>query len=468
MTIAEPASAVHALLHPRNIAIVGASNREDSMGAGVLECLRHGSFPGPVYPVNSRYDEVAGLRCYPSLAALPEAPDHVVVAVPAGNVLEVLRDAVASGARTATIMASGFECEGDEGRAALKALLLESGLAVSGPNCMGNFCAGAHLMTLEERRVPMAEHGSVAIAGQSGGVVMALYRSLWDRGIKSSYVVTTGDELGLNAADYIDYFATRDDVRVILYYVEGFPEAGRLAAAIRAATRAGKRVVLFKVGRSERGRAAAELHTGSRAGSIDAFDAAIATTGAIRAETLDEAIECTEFLTHAVAPAGPRIAAIMFSGGLKAIVCDYAERAGAELAELSPETIARLNALVSTGGSVGNPLDFGPPWNFETYLDCIRALRADPQVDLVLAQDELLRAPGPHKEVNFRRLDEFAVAEAGAPLALFSMLSHSVTDYGRALRATLPHLPFLQEPAKAIRMLTKIGLASRAFRDVES
>lgn len=437
------------------------------MGAGVLDCLRLGGFPGPIYPVNSRYDEVAGLRCYPALTALPEAPDHVVVAVPAASVLEVMRDAVTSGARSATIMASGFEREGDVGRAALKALLHESELAVSGPNCMGNFCAEAHLMTLEERRVPMAEHGSVAIAGQSGGVVMALYRSLWDRGISSSYVVTSGDELGLDAADYIDYFATRDDVRVILYYLEGLPEAGRFFSALRAATRAGKRVVLFKIGRSQRGRAAAELHTGSQAGSLETFDAAIATTGAIRADTLDEAIEGTEFLTHAVAPAGPRIAAIVFSGGLKAIVCDHVERAGAELADLNAETIARLNGLVTTGGSVGNPLDFGPPWNFETYLDCIRALRIDPQVDLVLVQDELLRAAGPHKEANFRRLDEFAVAEPGAPLALFSMLSHSVTDYGRALRATLPHLPFLQEPAKAIRILTKIGLASRAFRDVE-
>jgi acetyltransferase len=458
---------VHALLHPRNVAIVGASNREESMGHGVLECLRAGGFSGPIYPVNSRYDEVAGLRCYPSLVALPEAPDHVVVAVPAASVLDVMRDAVASGARTATIMASGFEREGDVGRAALKALLDESTIAVSGPNCMGNFCADAHLMTLEERRVPPAEHGSVAIAGQSGGVIMALYRALWDRGITSSYVVTSGDELGLCAADYIEYFATRDDVRVILYYLEGLPEAGRFAAAVRAATRAGKRVILFKIGGSERGRAAAELHTGSRAGSLDAFDAALATTGAIRADTLDEAIEGVEFLTHAAAPAGPRLAAIMFSGGLKAIVCDHVERAGAELAELNAETLARLNAIVSTGGSVGNPLDFGPPWNFEAYLDCIRALRTDPNVDLVLAQDELLRSAGPFKEANFRRLDEFVVAESGAPLAIFSMISHSVTDHGRALRGTLPHLPFLQEPAKAIRILTKIGLASRAFRDIE-
>jgi acetyltransferase len=459
---------VHALLHPANVAVVGASTREDSMGFGVLECLQLCAFAGPVYPVNARYGEIAGRRCYPSLAELPERPDHVVIVVPAANVVDVVREAIAAGARSATIMSSGFERAGDAGRAALSELLRSGELAVSGPNCMGNFCAGAHFMTLEERRIPLTWEGSVAIAGQSGGIVMALYRSLWDRGITSSYVVTTGDELGLNAADYIEYFATRDDVRAILYYLEGVREPERFARAVRSATRAGKRVVLFAVGASERGREAAALHTGSAAGTFDELDALIAPAGAVRVDTLDEAVEATEFLIHAAQPRGPRIAAIVFSGGLKAIVCDCADRAGAELAELTPATLARLDALVSTGASVGNPLDFGPPGRFEVYLDCIRALRDDPNVDVVLVQDELLRRPGPQKEENFRRLERFVVEESGTPLALFAMISHSVTDHGRALSATLPHVPFLQEPAKAIRMLDKIGRAARAFRAAEA
>ena len=462
------AAGVHALLHPANVAVVGASTREDSMGFGVLESLQACAFAGPVYPVNARYEEIAGLRCYPSLTALPEAPDHVVVAVPAAGVVDVVREAISAGARSATIMSSGFERANDTARAALTELLRAGGLAASGPNCMGNFCAGAHFMTLEERRIPLTWQGSVAIAGQSGGIVMAMYRSLWDRGITSSYVVTTGDELGLTAADYIDYFATRDDVRVILYYLEGVREPERFVRALRAAKRAGKHVILFAVGASERGRAAAALHTGSVAGSLDDLDALIGTTGAIRVDTLDEAVEGTEFLIHAAPPRGPRIAAIVFSGGLKAIVCDCAARAGAELPELAPATLARLDSLVGTGASVGNPLDFGPPWRFDVYLDCIRALRDDPNVDVVLAQDELLRNPGPHKEEHFRRLERFVVDEGGTPLALFAMLSHSVTDHGRALQATVAHVPFLQEPAKAIRMLDKIGRAARAVRDAEA
>lgn len=438
------------------------------MGQGVLECLQLGGFPGPIYPVNVRYAEVGGLRCYPSLSDLPETPDHVVVAVPAANVPGVVREAVACGARTATIMSSGFERTGDPARLALTALLQSSELAASGPNCMGNFCAAAHLLTLEERRIPIADGGPVAIAGQSGGVVMALYRSLWDRGMTSGYVVTSGDELGLNAADYIEYFAGCDDVRVILYYLEGVREPDRFVRALRAATRAGKRVILFAVGESERGRTAAALHTGSQPDSPADFDALIAGTGAVRVDTLDEAVEAAEFLSHAAAPRGPRIAAIVFSGGLKAIVCDCADRAGARLAELAPATLARLDTLVGTGGSVGNPLDFGPPWGFDAYLDCIRALLDDEGVDVVLAQDELLRSSGAQKEANFHRLDDFVRGANGKPLALFAMVSHSVTDHGRALRATLPQLPFLQEPAKAIRILTKIGNASRAFRAADA
>lgn len=457
-----------ALLHPRNVALVGASPRP-GMATTVLEALQRAGYPHPVYPVNPRYGDVAGLPCYPSLSALPERPDHVVVAVPAPNVVEVLREAVAAGAGSATIMSSGFE--GNEPEVAarrdeLQSLLRESGLAVSGPNCMGNFSAPARFMTMAEERVPIVDRGTVAVAGQSGGIVMAIYRSLWDRGIATEYALTTGDEIGLCSADYIEYFATCDGVNVIVYYAEGLAEPERFAAACRSATGAGKRVVIYKVGRSEGGREAALLHTGSLPGPLDAFDALIATTGAVRVDTLDEAVEAAEFLAHAAAPRGKRIGVIVFSGGLKAMVADCAERIGAELATLAEGTLATLSRQVGTGGSIGNPLDFGPPiggW-LERYLECLRAFRNDPNVDVVLVQDELLRGPGSsHKEAMFAGLDQMLAAEPGIPVALFSMISHSVTDYARDLRGRLPLLAFLQEPAKAIRAVDAIGSAGARY-----
>jgi acyl-CoA synthetase (NDP forming) len=252
-------------------------------------------------------------------------------------------------------------------------------------------------------------------------------------------------------------------VRVILYYLEGVREPERFAAACRAATRAGKRVVLVNVGTSPGGRAAVTLHTGAPPQEPGAFEAVIASTGAVSAETLDEAVEAAEFLSYAEPPHGGRIAVMVFSGGLKGLVADCAARVGATLAPLAPHTLTQLEALVETGGSVGNPLDFGPPigGTFDAYLDCLRALRADPNVDVVLLQDELLRAAGSRgKEENFARLDQLAVEEPGVPFGMFSMISHSVTDYGRALRATFPHLPFLQEPAKALRIVSRIGTAT--------
>lgn len=458
--MSRPEDPVHALLHPANVALVGASSRPNSMASGVNDSLRAAGYRGAIYPVNSRYDEVWGVRCYPSVSALPNRPDHVAIMVPAANVTAVLEEAAAAGARSATIMSSGIE-----DRRKLEASIRASGLAVSGPNCMGNFCAASRLMTIDERRVTPPHDGCVAIAGQSGGVVIALYRALSDRGVRTSYLVTTGDELGLNGADYVRYFATRDDVRVILYYSEGLRDGPAFAAAAREAMLAGKRLVVFKVGESARGREAALLHTGSDAGTIETFDSLMASTGAVRAETLDEMVEAAEFLAHANPPPGPRVGVVVFSGGLKGIVADCAQRANIELADFAPATAAKVGALIGTGGSAGNPVDFGPPVggaSFDAYLDVIRAIRSDPNVDLVFLQDELLRIPGsPYKEGAFRRLSEFVAAEPGKPIAIFSMLSHSVTEYGRTLRAGLDNLPFLQEPSKSLRILSRLGAAAR-------
>jgi len=148
------------------------------------------------------------------------------------------------------------------------------------------------------------------------------------------------------------------------------------------------------------------------------------------------------------------------------MVADCAERIGAELATLAEGTLATLSRQVGTGGSIGNPLDFGPPiggW-LERYLECLRAFRNDPNVDVVLVQDELLRGPGSsHKEAMFAGLDQMLAAEPGIPVALFSMISHSVTDYARDLRGRLPLLAFLQEPAKAIRAVDAIGSAGARY-----
>ncbi len=198
---------VHALLNPKNIAIVGASDRPGNWAAGAFRALTRHNFPGQIYPVNPRNETVwGGLKCYPSLSALPEAPDHVVIVVPGPACIETIREAGRAGARSAQIFSSGFGEGGDpKGRALgaeLSKAIEEAGVATAGPNCMGNFVAG-RLMSASDDRITDLTGGPVAVFGQSGGIVTAIVRALRGRGLYPGYGLTTGNEIGLTTADYI-------------------------------------------------------------------------------------------------------------------------------------------------------------------------------------------------------------------------------------------------------------------------
>src|SRR5216684_2853638 len=201
LTREQRVAGVHALLCPANIAIVGASDRPGSWSGGVWRALRRSGFAGKVYPVNPRNKTVwDGETCYPSLGDLPGKPDHVVVIVPGTAAIDSIVEAGRSKARSATVFAGGFGEGGDpKGRALgaeLKRAIEEAGIAVSGPNCMGNLAAPHRLMTIPDDRIVELERGPVAIVGQSGGIVMSIHRALLARGVTAGYAVTSGNEIG--------------------------------------------------------------------------------------------------------------------------------------------------------------------------------------------------------------------------------------------------------------------------------
>src|SRR5712691_5406650 len=221
---------VRALFAPRNIAIVGASDRPGNWSQRVYRMLKRFDFPGPVYPVNPRNKTVwDGETCYPSLGDLPGKPDHVVVIVPGTAAIDSIVEAGKAGARSATVFSGGFGEGGDpKGRALgaeLRAAIEAAGIAVSGPNCMGNLAAAARLMTIPDDRIAELERGPVAILGQSGGIVMAIHRALLARGISAGYAVTSGNEVGLTMADYIRFLADDPDIRAIACFIESIKHA---------------------------------------------------------------------------------------------------------------------------------------------------------------------------------------------------------------------------------------------------
>lgn len=466
---------IAALLNPRNVVIVGATDKPGNWAQRCWRNLNRYQFRGPIYPLNPGREKVWDTKCYKSFSDLPEAPDHLIVLVPARFVAATLRDGAAAGARSATVVSSGFGEFPDPASVRLgkelERTIAEIGLAVSGPNCLANFNGGASFVSMIDNRPLRTVAGPIAIIGQSGGLVMALKRTLEERGMDVGYIITSGNEAGLTTADYIEYFADDPQTRVIVSYLESVRDPQKFLKACAMAKAAGKPVVVVKLGTSDRGRSAAMAHTGALAGSIAAFDAIAGNAGAIRVANLDDVVEAAEFLLHAPLPGGEGLGAITFSGGLRGLLLDHAAANDLSFPPLAARTRKRLEQLLGVGSIIGNPLDsgFAALNSAETYIECVRAMLDDPGIDSLLLQEELPRGPGSErKEDNLRAVNELA-ARSKKPIAFVTMISHGVNDYARALRDDLRNVGFLQEADKALRSVRAItGYAAHGRTGAET
>jgi acyl-CoA synthetase (NDP forming) len=446
---------IHAMLHPRNIVLVGATDKPGNYAERIWNNLIKYKFEGSLYPVNARRETVWGVACYKDFQNLPEKPDHVLVLVPARSAVQVIRDAAAAGARSATIVTSGFsELQDEESQrlaVELQTAIRETGLAVTGPNCLGNLSAGENLFTNIDDRIVTMEAGSVAIAGQSGAIVMAIRQALEDRGVGVGYMVTTGNEAGLETPDLMTYFAADPSVRVIVVYLEGVRNTKVFREACKAARAAGKPVIALKLGSSEGGRAAAMAHTGALAGSIETFDAISTREGVIRVRGLDELIETTECFVHSDPPKGNHLAAVTLSGGKRGLLIDAFFSAGMNFAPLSQGASDKLAKMLGPGSIVGNPLDagFAAVVDPTVYMQSIKIMIDDPDTDIVIIDSELPKAPHELRERNLRIVNDMA-GHASKPVIYISAMSIGFTEFTKGLRKSLPHIAVMQGLDRAV------------------
>ncbi|MEZ5819610.1 MAG: acetate--CoA ligase family protein [Xanthobacteraceae bacterium] len=446
---------VHAMLHPRNIVLVGATDKPGNYAERIWNNLVKYGYEGGLFPINAKRETIWGVTCYKDFASLPEKPDHVLVLVPARFAVQVIRDAAAAGARSATIVTSGFSELQDEDSqrlaTELKQAVKETGLAVTGPNCLGNLSAGEKLFTNIDDRIVTMEQGKVGIAGQSGAIVMAIRQALEDRGVGVGYMVTTGNEVGLETPDLMAYFAADPSIRVIAVYLEGVRNTKAFRDACKAARAAGKPVIALKLGASEGGRAAAMAHTGALAGSIETFDAISTREGVIRVQGLDELIETTECLVHANTPKGNRLAAVSLSGGKRGLLIDAFYSEGLNFAPLPASASEQLARMLGPGSIVGNPLDagFAAVVDPSVYMKSIKIMIDDPDTDIVIIDSELPKAPHEQRERNLRIVNEMA-GEAHKPVIYISAMSIGFTEHTKALRRSLPNIAVLQGLDRAV------------------
>ena len=412
------------LFNPASIAVVGASQRHDAVGSVVVANLKRWRFGGAIYPINPRYDELDGLRCWPDIAALPATPDAIFLAVPAPKVPALLQDAVQRGIPAACVNATGFADAGSEGREleeAVRQTVRQSGIALCGPNNMGFINVAGRVPLWTSPDLPLAAAGPVAAISQSGAIAISL---TFDAGhFGYSYIVTVGNETGCHVSDYLDYVVADGQVRVVQLYLESVRDPERFAAAARRAHANDVHLVAVKVGQSAQSRALVNGHTGAVAGEDSVYDAYFRRLGIMRVANLDQMIEATKLALAGRRLRRPgRIAVVTLSGGEAALAADVATAHGIGLADLASATQDRLEAVVSTASARRNPVDaWGKGWDIDRYRDVVDALTADPGIDGIVCTITPSH-PGSHDEGVFAGVARACVAASNGSDKLFATL----------------------------------------------
>ncbi|MCL1961657.1 MAG: acetate--CoA ligase family protein [Desulfovibrionaceae bacterium] len=349
------------LINPRSIALVGASDRDGSIGERTLtNLLTHSTFEGEIFLINPSKTEIRGRRCWPSIASLPAVPDVAVVVVPASNALGVIEECAARRVRFAVILSSGFSeagAEGERAQARMKEIAEAGGLRLYGPNCPGLCNVNARLgLTFSPSFPHDLIKGPIGLATQGGGIGRNVMQAM-ERGIGIGLWASTGNEVDLQVADFIHYMADAPDIKVIITLLEGIKDGAKFAAAVQRAAANGKPVIGLKVGKSEYGRRAAQSHTASLTGSAQVNSAVFKQFGVIEVNDIDELVDTAWLFARAMPPAQEAVGIYCSSGGTSALTADAVGSAGLTLAQFTEETTAVLRKNLPHYAAIGNPVD---------------------------------------------------------------------------------------------------------------
>ncbi len=339
-------SRVRLLFEPQSVAVIGASSDPTKASGLPLRNIAKSKFSGRIYPVNPRADEISGLRCYPTVRDLPEAPDVAILMVDARLSPEVLEECGRKGVKTAIIGSAGFSESGAEGRerqARLAEIAKEFDVRVVGPNCHGTFnviknipCGYDHAFAL-----PL-KPGPVAIASHSGALLGVLGHRAVQAGQGLSYLVSNGNEMDLDLCDFTEFFRDDESTKVVAVLMEGLKNGPRFLELARRAHEIGKVIVVLKVGKSERGAITTLAHTARMAGAGEVYEAAFRQYGVVSNGTVATFLGAAQMAAHQPPPRGGRILVMTSSGAGASLMADKASEYGIELADISEAAKAKI------------------------------------------------------------------------------------------------------------------------------
>src|SRR5665213_1706078 len=433
--------------HPKNVAVIGATEKEGSVGRSMLVNLTKNAFSGKVFPINPVRETILGIKAYPNIATAPEPVDLAIIVTPAKTVPGLVEECVKAGVKAVIIISAGFKEVGPEG-AELERQILEkaksANMRLIGPNCLGlmNPVSGLNATFAADMALP----GNVAFISQSGALITAVLDWSLQEKVGFSSIISLGSMLDVNWGDMINYLGNDPHTHSIVIYMEAIGDARAFLSAAREVALT-KPIILIKAGRTEASAKAASSHTGSLAGSDEVLRAAFSRCGIMVVDHISHLFYAADTLSKQPRPKGPRLCIVTNAGGPGVLTSDALIESGGQLAELAPETIQTLSTFLPAAWSHANPVDVLGDADASRFAKTLEQVVKDPHNDGVL----VLLTPQDMTTPTETAKDVAVYNKLGDRPLLASWMGGSTVNEGREIlsNAGIPSYPF---PDTACRM----------------
>ena len=451
---------------PTSVAVIGATSRPGTVGRTVLENLLRGSSQRKVYAVNAKHPEVLGLKSYSSIHDVPQPVDLAVITTPATTVPQIVGECVDAGVSSAIVISAGFRERGAEGAALERQIqehLRRSSMRLIGPNCLGIMNPSVGLNTTFVKDPPKT--GNVAFLSQSGALQVAILDWSAREQVGFSAIVSTGSMLDVGWGDLLDHFGDDPNTKSILIYMESVGNARRFLSAAREVALT-KPIIVIKAGRSEAASRAASSHTGALTGSDEVLDAAFHRSGVLRVHNIADLFYMAEVLSKQPRPKGPRLTILTNAGGPGVLATDSLVANGGELAELSPDSLQRLNEFLPAHWSHSNPIDVLADTDSERFARAVEIASQDANSDglLVILVPQAMADPLQVAE----SLKPYAKSHSKPVLASW-MGGNSVAAGEAVLNAAgIPTFPYPDTAARAFTHMWRYTCNLRGLHETPS
>jgi acetate---CoA ligase (ADP-forming) len=442
------------LFHPRGIAIIGASSDLSRISGQPIKALKGAGYAGALFPVNPKYPELHGLKCYPDAVSIAQPCDLAIVAVPAPAVAEAIGDCGRAGIAFAVVLTAGFRETGAEGRkleAKLKRAIAESGVRVVGPNCQGMLSLQSRVWAAFGSVVDETDFrpGSVSCAFQSGGFGYGIVNLAEAQGLGFRYCVSSGNETDIDMPELLSAFLDDPGTSIAFAYLEGTPDARRLLDVGRKSLQTGKPVMIWKAATTDAGIKAAASHTANMTGSADLYRAALRQAGLIEVDDVEPIVDIAKLFEQRRLPRGRCVGVLSISGGSSVVYADAAIKGGLTLPPFADATLEALRKVVPAFGSAQNPADVTAAFfnDMRVLTSALELVLADPNIDQLSILLASLSGPA-----AARACEAIAAAAAASDKPVHVAWSGRQAKSADAVKAlTGAGVPFLTTPVRLAR-----------------